>query len=205
MAKQKLTLKPKQLATGTEVVNLRNGRSHNLRNAKNDAQMVRSDEKRLQALKLRFEDHKPYREIASELNCSTSDAYTYVNETWAKLIENIVELQIAIKSNTLSEIDEMCQQLRPYIFDKRVTIIAGYNKDGDPIPYEQFDAMIRAIPQMIKLLELQNKVAGTITTGKSDGESLGEKTITDGVIMGIAKVFYDSMREKKANVKELAA
>lgn len=204
MAKQKITLRVKKDLPVVETLKLRNGRNSALRIAKNEAQMMESDERRLKAMELRFKQHMPYRDIARELDCSVSDAYNLANSAWVKLIENIAEMQVQIKSDALNDIDRQLQILAPFIFDPTVNIVS-FNEKGDPIPFPKFDAMLKAILASVKLRELQAKIIGILTPAKAPSEGLGEKTITDGVIMGIAKVFYEQTTEKKANVKELAA
>lgn len=200
MVKPKLKLKR---LPDTQAVKVRNGRPRLLRTPKEDALMIKSDENKLRAIKLRFEEGKEYREIAQILNCSLGSAYNLVNDYWAGLIENITELQIAIKSDALSESDRILLQLRPYIFNQGVTIMARDEK-GQQVEYDKFEAMLKAIDRYIKIRDQQAKIAGIVMTAKPEGEGIGERTLSDLGLAVIAKTIMENVTEKKANVREVA-
>lgn len=164
----------------------------------NGQEMIESDTLRLEALRLRTEEHLTYQQIADRLGCSLSRAHDYVNQMWSALIENIAEMQIQVKSDAMNEIEIMKQQLRPYIVDPNVTII-GADKEGNVVTLERWKAMNAAIDRMTRLVELQLKVAGVSSVTGKEGEGIGEQTLTDAVIRHIASFII----EKKVNAREV--
>lgn len=164
--------------------------------------LIADDANRKEALRLRVEEHLTYPQIAERMNCSLSTAHSRVNEVWSELIENITQLQIQVKADSLTEIEIMKQQLRPYIVNEHVTVM-GVGNDGEFVLLDRWKAMNAAIDRMIRLVELQLKCAGVIGAPQSDGEGLGQQTLTEAVMRHIAAHIIDKVTPKRAKAIEV--